>query len=336
MNENSTDTKSSSAWIPHAVLYAKGVAMGLGDSVPGISGGTIAVITNVFDKLIFSIRSVDLQALRFLTRARFADLWRHINGNFLLLLGLGILSGLLVSANTVLYLLENEYEALMAFFIGLVFASTWLLKDKTNFRVWQNSLALGIAAILTIAIGELPRADGNFSPLSIFLSGAVGICAMILPGLSGAFVLVLLGVYEYMLTSLVEFNFPVILVFMSGCALGLMAFSRVLAWLLKNYHELSYGFIIGMLLGSLSILWPWQHAQDFYTGSDGELHVLNTIKIWPTQYAEFTNLEPKLLLTLFCLLAGAALVLGLEWMFAQTKVKEGAGNHSQLPSDGGL
>lgn len=123
---------------------------------------------------------------------------------------------------------------------------------------------------------------------------------------------------------------------MSGCVLGLMAFSRVFAWLLKKYHELSYEFITGMLLGSLSILWLWQHTLDFYMDSDRALHVLSSIKVWPTQYAELTNLDPKMLLTLFCLLTGGLLVPGREWMFAKTKANAGAGNNSRLLSDGGL
>ncbi len=213
---------------------------------------------------------------------------------------------------------------------------TWLLQDKTNFQEWKNLLALSMAAIFSITIGELLRADGNFSPLAIFFDWVESICAMILPGLSGAFVLVLSGVYEYNLTSLVEFNFLRILVFMSGCVLGSMAFSRVLAWLLKKYHELGYGFITGTLLGSLSISWIWQHAQDFYTDRDGAPHVVSSIKVWPTQYAELTNLDPKMLLTWFCLLTGGLLVLGLEWIFAKTKANAGAGNNSRLPSDGGL
>lgn len=334
MNANNTKQETSASYTAHAIVYAKGIAMGLGDSVPGISGGTIAVITNVFDKLIFSIRAVDVQALRFLAHGQFAALWRHINGNFLLLLALGILSGLLLSANTVLYLLDNRFEALMGFFIGLVFASTWLLKGKTSLRAWSNLLALAIGAIFTIAIGMLPQVDGNFSLVAIFISGAIAICAMILPGLSGAFILVLLGVYEYMLTSLIEFNFPVILVFMSGCVIGLLAFSRVLAWLLANFLELSYGFIIGMLFGSLLILWPWQHTQSAYTENSGEMHIAQTNNVLPINYTELTGHDPQVLLVLLSLLAGGALVLGLEQLFTRTQLGARPG-HETKPNPGG-
>lgn len=336
MNAHDTKQETSASYTAYAILYAKGVAIGLGDSVPGISGGTIAVITNVFDKLIFSIKAVDVQALRFLLQRQFAALWQHINGNFLSLLGLGILSGLLISANTVLYLLDNRFEALMGFFVGLVIASTWLLKDKSDLRAFKNLIALVIGVVFTVAIGLLPQADGNFSLVAIFFSGVIAICAMILPGLSGAFILVLLGVYEFMLTSLVEFNFPVIFVFMSGCAIGLLAFSRVLAWLLANFHGLSYGVIIGMLCGSLYTLWPWQHTQPEYTGNGGEMPIAQKINVLPTQYNELTGHDPQLALVLFALLVGGVLVLGLEQFFKRMHLGERPGQDTQQRPGGAI
>ena len=202
--------------------------MGLGDSVPGVSGGTIAVITNIYDQLIFSIRAIDLAACKLLLAGRFAEFWRHINGNFLLILTAGIFSGLLISTNTVLFLLENYFEPLMAFFIGLVLASLWLLKDNFNFRKWQNLIALLTGMSVAIWVGFINPANASLSFGYVFVSGAIAICAMILPGLSGAFVLILLGVYEFILQALIDFNFPYILVFASGCVVGLLAFSRVL------------------------------------------------------------------------------------------------------------
>ena len=242
------------------MLFLKGVAMGLGDSVPGISGGTIAVITKIYDQLVYSISAVDLRACGLFFGGQFKAFWQHINGTFLLILALGILSGLLISANTVLFLLENYFAPLMAFFIGMVLASSALLRHEFSLRVWQNVLALFLGLLLTMAIGFITPRSADLSLLYVFFSGAIAISAMILPGLSGAFVLLLLGVYEFILTALLGFDWPYILVFVLGCAVGLLAFSRVLSWLLREYHQLSYGFITGMLLGSVSALWPWQQA----------------------------------------------------------------------------
>ena len=244
-------------------LYLKGVAMGLGDSVPGISGGTIAVITRIYDQLIFSIRAVDIEACRLLLGGQFKALWQHINGTFLLLLATGILSGLLISANTVLFLLENYFAPLMAFFIGMVLSSSWLLKDEFSLTHWQNLIALVLGLLLAISIAFISPRSAELSLLYVFVSGAIAISAMILPGLSGAFILLLLGVYEFILGALLSFDLPYIASFMLGCGVGLLAFSRLLSWLLREHHQLSYAFITGMLLGSVSALWPWQQGAGF-------------------------------------------------------------------------
>ncbi len=272
------------------MLYLKGVAMGLGDSVPGISGGTIAVITKIYDQLVYSIRSVDLTAGRLLFSGQFKALWQHINGLFLLILAVGILSGLLISASTVLFLLENYFAPLMAFFIGMVLTSSWMLRHEFSITVWQNILALILGLLLAVSIGFISPRSAELSLPYVFLSGAIAISAMILPGLSGAFILLLLGVYEFILNALLEFNVPYIAAFMLGCALGLIAFSRLLSWLLSTHHQLSYAFIMGMLLGSVSALWPWQQASGY----------------------------PMLLPALAALVLGVAAVLLLRSMFAAT------------------
>lgn len=286
-----------------SLLYLKGVAMGLGDSVPGISGGTIAVITNIYEQFVYSIRAVDLHACRLVFKGRFSEAWLHVNGNFLLILALGILSGLLISANTVLFLLDNFFPPLMAFFIGMVLASTWLLKSKFSLRAWQNIVALFLGLLLAITIGFLSPRETELSMIYIFFSGAIAISAMILPGLSGAFILLLLGVYEFILNALVNFNLSTILVFALGCVVGLIAFSRILAWLLLKHHQLSYGFITGMLLGSLSVLWPWQQA--------GEAPMLALL--WPWQQV---GEAPMLALSSVTLVLGLAVVVLLQTVFS--------------------
>ncbi len=271
------------------MLFLKGVAMGLGDSVPGISGGTIAVITKIYDQLVFSIRAVDLRACALLFTGQFKTFWQHINGTFLLILALGILSGLLISANTVLFLLENYFAPLMAFFIGMVLASTALLRHEFSLGAWQNILALILGFLLATSIGFITPHSAELSLIYVFFSGAIAISAMILPGLSGAFILLLLGVYEFILGALLGFDLPYILVFILGCAAGLLAFSRVLSWMLCDHHQLSYGFITGMLLGSVSALWPWQEADEGYT---------------------------MLLPALVCLVLGVAVVVLLQMIFS--------------------
>lgn len=266
MSDNSSmqTQKATDSWTTRRgklMLFLKGVAMGLGDSVPGISGGTIAVITKIYDQLVFSIRAVDLRACGLLFTGQFKAFWQHVSGTFLLVLALGILSGLLISANTVLFLLENYFAPLMAFFIGMVLASSSLLRNEFSLGAWQNIIALLLGLLLAISIGFITPRSAELSLIYVFFSGAIAITAMILPGLSGAFILLLLGVYEFILGALLGFDLPYILVFVLGCAVGLLAFSRVLSWLLRDHHQLSYGFITGMLLGSISALWPWKEGE---------------------------------------------------------------------------
>ena len=295
-------------------LFLKGMAMGLGDSVPGVSGGTIAVISNIYDKLVHSIRSVDLRACKLLLSGNFAKAWSHVNGNFLTVLFLGILSGLLLSANSVLFLLENYFPPLMMFFIGLVLASCWLLKNQFELARIQNLMAMVFGLALAIAISFVSPREADLSYTYVFFSGMIAISAMILPGLSGAFILILLGVYEFILGALTDFNLPYILVFVSGCAIGIMAFSRFLSWLLLKHHQLSYGGITGMLVGSVVVLWPWQHPPAFYTGPIEEARV-QIVKVSPFNYEALTGDDAMLVSGIICLIAGIAAVTLLHWVF---------------------
>ncbi len=306
--------------MPEAVwTYLKGVAMGLGDSVPGVSGGTIAVITEIYDRLIYAIRAVDIEACRLLFSGRLAAAWQHIDGNFLLLLGLGILSGLLVSANTVLYLLDNHFSLLMAFFIGLVLATCWILRDQYHSLAWQNLLAMVAGALVVMLVAELRPLQQIDSLPYLFFSGMIAISAMILPGLSGAFILLLLGSYQSMLQALLDINLPVISIFLCGCVVGIMASSRGIAWLLRHYHQRSYAGITGMLLGSLLVLWPWQVFVERNIDGSEEPVIVDRIIIAPWNYAQVTGNDASWLLSILLCVAGALLVIALHSLFHRTK-----------------
>jgi len=299
------------------LLFFKGVAMGMADSVPGVSGGTIAVITRIYDKLIFSIRAVDTTAVRLLFAGQINSLWQHINGNFLLVLAAGILSGLLISANTVLYLLANHFQLLMGFFIGLVLASSWLLRSEFNYRHPVNLGALVIGILTTLVISSFNPGELQSIPLTyLFLSGFVAICAMILPGISGAVVLLIFGVYEFLLTALTEINLPVIAVFASACIAGLISFSRVLSWVLKHHREKGYSFLTGMLIGSIDVLWPWQVTivgQGNENNAETKLQSSNSL---PLNYETVSGNDPVILGVLLCGVAGLILVLVFDKVFA--------------------
>ncbi|MFT4861649.1 MAG: putative membrane protein [Pseudohongiellaceae bacterium] len=290
-----------------AALFAKGVAMGMGDAVPGISGGTIAVITGIYEELIGSIGRIDLTAVSLFFTGQIGKCWSHINGSFLTVLALGVLAGLVVSANSVLYLLENHFEPLMGFFIGLVLASTYFLKAEFNGRSWRNLFAalLGIAGVTLIS--TVPQQAASISFISVFFYGAIAICAMILPGLSGAFILLILGVYEFILNALIQFQLSYIAVFGAGCICGLLAFARLLNWLLHHHRHLSYSFLTGMLVASVVTLWPWQAAMTALH-EDTQNHLVATMRLSPFEYLSQTGNDPALLATVVSFLLGAIAV----------------------------
>lgn len=292
-----------------AALFSKGIAMGMGDSVPGISGGTIAVITGIYEELIGSIGRIDLTAVSLILAGQFAKCWTHINGSFLLVLAAGILAGLFVSANSVLYLLEYYFEPLMGFFIGLVLASTYFLKAEIKWAAWQNSSALILGILLVGFISFLPQQTSSISYISVFLYGAIAICAMILPGLSGAFILLVFGIYEFILNALTELQLAYIMTFAAGCMIGLLAFARVLNWVLRYHRALSYSFLTGMLVGSVVTLWPWQDRAGLGQANSAETHVLATVRLSPFEYLSETGNDPQVLVTGLSFLAGACVVL---------------------------
>lgn len=244
------------------VTLLKGLAMGVADSVPGVSGGTIAVMAGIYEELIISLKNLNPLALYGYLRLGVPGFWRAINGGFLLSLLLGILIALYTSAGTVLYLLEHQYPLIMAFFCGLVLASTWFLRRQVE--IWSARIIgmflLGVFVTLLISLAN--PLQGNFSLPYLFVCGAIAICAMILPGISGAFVLLLLGVYDHVLQALRALQFDVILVFATGCAIGLLSFSHLLSWTFFYYRQQTYGFLTGMLAASVLVLWPWKFTPE--------------------------------------------------------------------------
>ena len=236
------------------------------DIVPGVSGGTIAFITGIYEELINSIKAVDLEALKLLLSGKFAAFWSKINGGFLIVLLLGILTSILSLARIITNLLANHPIQLWSFFFGLIAISALVVSrdiHRWNITVVLGVLVGGIAAYLITE--AVPAETPNSLPL-IFLSGAVAICAMILPGISGSFILLILGKYTFILTAIKEFQLGTLLVFSLGCLLGLMTFSRLISWLFEKYRNLTIAVLAGFMVGSLNKVWPWKKTVETYRG----------------------------------------------------------------------
>ncbi|WP_237586622.1 DUF368 domain-containing protein [Pontibacter russatus] len=279
----------------YLLLFSKGVAMGAADVVPGVSGGTIAFITGIYEELLGSIRSVNGEAVKLLLRFRLADFWRHINGNFLVVLLSGIGLSIASLSRLILYLLEFHGELLWSFFFGLIVASAVVVAKKiprwTPGVVLFGLIGAAIAYYVTIATPtQTPEAYWF-----IFLSGAIAICAMILPGISGSFLLVLLAKYEFILGAVRDLRISVVAVFGLGCLIGILAFSHVLNWALKNYHNVTVALLTGFMVGSLNKVWPWKQTIDTYTDRHGEVKPLVQENVLPGTYEALTGQDAYLL-----------------------------------------
>ena len=251
----------------YLLLSVKGAGMGAADVIPGVSGGTIAFMTGIFEELVGSINSVDATAIRLLLTGKIQAFWKHINGSFLLAVGSGILLSVLTLAKIMLYLLNNHPIETWAFFFGLIVASSLFI--LRGIEGW--SLKAIIFLVLGIGLGVVVC---TLSPTTtpdalwfVFLSGAIAICAMILPGISGSFILLILGKYKFIMEAItglttgqaVGENIVILGVFAVGAVCGLIAFSRFLNWLLARYHKQTLLVLAGFIIGSLVKVWPWNN-----------------------------------------------------------------------------
>lgn len=303
----------------YLTLAVKGMAMGAADVVPGVSGGTIAFITGIYEELINSIKSINLNAIKLFFTGKFAEFWKAINGSFLISVFIGIGISVVSLAKGLEYLLNNFPILVWSFFFGLIVASA--IYVSRSIEKWDIKTILagivGIAIAYTITI--ITPAEANTSYWFIFLSGSIAICAMILPGISGSFILVLLGMYKFILESVGDIKIAVIGTFMAGAAVGIIAFSNVLSWLLKKYHNLTIAVLAGFMVGSLNKVWPWKEVTQTIIDRHGELKPIAERNILPATYEQVTGNEALLLGAIICLVAGFALIFVVEGLGKKLK-----------------
>lgn len=305
----------------YILLYLKGMAMGAADVIPGVSGGTVAFISGIYDELLSSIKSVDGEAFKLLIRFRLADFWKKINGNFLVTLFAGIITSLLSLAKLMTHLLQTQPILIWSFFFGLILVSAPLVMREI--KQWTASAILSFVAGVLVAyyITVVTPTESPNNLFFIFLSGALAICAMILPGISGAFILLLIGKYQYMITALIEFNATIVSVFVLGCVVGIISFSRLLSWVLTNYHSVAVAILAGFMIGSLNKVWPWREIKEYATNSKGEQISVFDQSILPGQYFEVTGKDPLLLQAILMMALGVFIVILIERIATRLKLK---------------
>ncbi len=295
--------------------------MGAADVVPGVSGGTVAFITGIYDELLHAINAFDLAALTFLAKFRFADFWKKINGNFLTTIFAGIATSLVSLAKLMTYLLENHPILIWSFFFGLILISAPLVLREI--RKWNPAIIIifFVGAGMAYAVTVLSPTQSPEAVWFIFFAGSLAICAMILPGISGAFILLLIGKYQFMVNALLNFNVPVILVFIAGCALGLVSFAKLLSWVLNHYHSATIALLSGFMLGSLNKVWPWREVLEFVTNSKGEQVPAFDRSILPWHYFESTGKNPQVFQAILMMALGVFIVILIEKIAARLKTK---------------
>ncbi|QYJ89122.1 DUF368 domain-containing protein [Shewanella halotolerans] len=314
----------------YLLTYFKGMAMGAADVVPGVSGGTIAFITGILDPLLNSIRKVNPSLIGVIRQQGLKAAFMHINGPFLIAVFGGILTSIFTLAKLITYLLHSHPIPVWSFFFGLIIISVvHMLKQVKGFTVGRLALfALGVAFAWGITV--LHPIDMQMTYLNVFIGGSIAICAMLLPGISGSFILLLLGLYTSVLGAAKSLDIPVLLTFASGCVAGLLSFSHLLSALLRKYHDATLIFLTGLMLGTLGKIWPWKQVLTWRENSAGEQVPLLEQNLSPMNFEQLTGQPAQLELAICAMLAGIALVWALEYFAgdnaASTKSKNIAKN----------
>jgi len=243
--------------------------MGAADAVPGVSGGTIAFISGIYEELINTISGVNLSLLTTLRKDGFFAFWTQLNGSFILALLSGIIISFVSFMRLAKYLLENHPILIWSFFFGLIIASIYFVGKQITKWNLASVLAVIVGSIVAYYITTIPASGVNDGSYFLFFAGALAICAMILPGISGSFILVILGAYKTLSDAIHDFDFKKLALFVGGAIVGLLSFSHVLKWLFKKYHNLTLAILTGFILGSLNKVWPWKKVLSWRENSDG-------------------------------------------------------------------
>jgi len=302
------------------IITLKGMAMGAADAVPGVSGGTIAFISGIYEELISSISQVNFSLVKTLKENDIKSAWKQINGNFLIALMVGIIISFISFMRLAKYLLENHPILIWAFFFGLVIASILYVAKQIKQWNFLTILTALIAAFLAYYITTLPSLANNDNPFFLFIAAAIAICAMILPGISGAFILVLLGAYNTLSTAFHDFDVKNILIFVAGAVTGLLSFSKLLKWLFSNHKNTTLAVLTGFIIGSLNKIWPWKETLSTRIDSKGiEIPVLQQ-SILPNKFTTLYQLDAQVSTAVTLMVVGFFSIIILEKIGEKSKI----------------
>lgn len=292
--------------------------MGAADIVPGVSGGTIAFITGIYFRLLEAISGMPEAAWQHLMKGRFRQFWQACDGAFLLCLLAGVLVSIATLATAISFALDEYPILIWSFFFGLIVASVWHVSRQIRSpgAVLVTPFVVGVA--FAWWVGGLSGTPLEPSLPMFFGAGALAICAMILPGISGSFILVILSMYAPVLDAIRAPNLAILAVFGVGCLIGLLSVARLITWAFSRFHDLVLALLIGFMVGALNKIWPWKETLTWRTNSAGDEVPLNEASVSPFSYAEHAGQDPQILLACLFALAGLLLVLAIEWTGRRT------------------
>ncbi|MCF4101345.1 DUF368 domain-containing protein [Gillisia sp. M10.2A] len=302
-------------------IIFKGMAMGAADVVPGVSGGTIAFITGIYQELINTISGVNLSLFKTLKERGFKAMWEQLNGSFIL----ALFSGIIISIFTVMrltnYLLDKHPVLIWSFFFGLILASILFVAKQIPKWDYKIIISLIFGAAVAMYIVSLPVMGTATNSWFLFMAGAIAICAMILPGISGAFILVLLGAYKTVTEAAHDFDFKTLGIVAVGAIFGLLSFSKLLKWLFDHYSSITLAVLTGFIAGSLNKIWPWKEVLERAQFGDKSV-VIREASVLPANF----NGDPQLLPAVILMLVGFFLILILERIATQKPISPDAAN----------
>lgn len=300
--------------------FLKGLAMGAADVVPGVSGGTIAFITGIYDTLLESIRRINPSIFRLWKAQGFKAAFKHINGFFLIALFGGVLTSIATLAKLITWMLANHPIPIWSFFFGLILVSVYHILRQVERKDVPRFALLLLGIVFAYSITVLKPLHLEPTALNVLLAGAIAICAMILPGISGSFILLLIGMYAPVLGAVKNVQLDILGLFLAGCVAGLLTFSHVLSWLLRRFRDFTLMFLTGLMIGTLPKIWPWKETISWRLNSKGEQVPLVQHNLSPFEFESLTSQPSQLGLAIAMALLAFALVLGLE-KFAEANQK---------------
>ncbi len=314
----------------YLLLYTKGLGMGAADIVPGVSGGTIAFISGIYEELLHSLKSFTPKNFKLLFTGKIKAFWQAVNGNFLVAVVLGIGTSIFTLAKVMLYMLKEHPIFIWSFFFGLILISTVSILRTIRKTTMPVFIGFGVGAVLAYLITISSAAQTPNELWFIFICGAVAICAMILPGISGSFILLLMGKYEYILSALTELKIAILAVFAGGAIIGLLSFSHFLSWLLQKYHDITVALLAGFMFGSLNKVWPWKVQIDTVTNktwqwsiekfNDHSLHLIEK-NLLPNAFTVQTGINAQFTWAIIMAVLAIVIYWGIEYAAGKLSVK---------------